>query len=356
MPDVDMKAGFLVTSDGRVLWSRAADSKRAMASITKIMTAILAIEHSGPDEEVVIPAVSAAAGESSAGLLRDERLTRHELLEALLIKSGNDAALATAAIIGSQKGGGERPDAAVAHFVQLMNDKAADLGLEQTHFANPHGLDAPNHYTSAKDIATMARYAMRLPEFREVVGERRVRFKSNLRTHTLENTNILLVSYKGCNGVKTGWTGKAGYCVVDSAKRRDLEVYAIVLGTNSDLTRFFEARDLMDFAFAHYRDQELAVGGTIVGNARVTNFPDRSVPLAVSEDTSATVFDLAGDIEQELELRATKAPVHKGQALGTVTYTQGGKLVAKVPLVATEAVAKPFFLVQWYYNLVKLFR
>jgi len=245
---------------------------------------------------------------------------------------------------------------AVAHFVDMMNAKARDLGMENTHFTNPHGLDQNGHYTSAKDIATMARYAMTLPEFRKVVGKKDTKFVTNMSTHRLDNTNLLVISYKGCNGVKTGWTDKAGYCVVNSAERRNLEVYSVVLGTDGDLTRFFESRDLMDFAFAHYREQELAVGGTIIGRAQVVNFPDKTVPVAFSEDASAVVFDLAGDIEREVEINDTQAPVEVGQTLGNVTFTQRGKLVARLPLVATQEIAKPFFLVQWYYNAVKAWR
>jgi D-alanyl-D-alanine carboxypeptidase (penicillin-binding protein 5/6) len=341
-----MKAGALVTGDGRILWSRGLDSKRAIASITKIMTAIVVIENSEPDEKVKIPEVSRAAGESSAGLKKDERMTRHELLQALMIKSGNDAAMAAALIIGGD----------VATFVDMMNAKAEDLGLEGTHFKNPHGLDEPGHYSSARDVATMSRYAMSIPEFREVAGTKEVKFVTSLSTHDLMNTNILLISYRGATGVKTGWTGKAGYSVVESAKRDDLEIYAVVLGTNTDLTRFFEARDLMDFGFAHYRKQELTMAGTVMGRSQVTNFLDQSVPVLVSEDTSATVFDIAGEIEQSIDIEDTVAPVKEGQELGSMTFTQNGKLIARVPLVAANDVNKPFFMIQWYYNFVKMWR
>ena len=346
MPDVGMSNGALVTSDGRILWSRGLDKKHAMASITKIMTAIVMIENSEPDEKITIPAVSAAAGESSAGLKKGERMTRHQLLQALLVKSGNDAALAAAHIIGGD----------VSTFVEMMNEKAQDLGLENTHFMNPHGLDQNGHYSSARDIATMSRYAMSMPEFREVAGMKKVEFVTNLSTHKLQNTNILLISYRGATGVKTGWTGRAGYSVVESAERDGLEVFAVVLGTKGDLARFFDARDLMDFAFAHYRRQELAMAGTVVGRAKVTNFLDKTVPVAISEDTSSTVFDIAGEIERAVEIKDTVAPVVKGDELGSMTFTQRDKLIARVPLVAAQDIAKPFFLTQWYYNFVKMWR
>ncbi|MDR1775629.1 MAG: D-alanyl-D-alanine carboxypeptidase [Actinomycetes bacterium] len=346
MPDVDCKAGCVVTADGRVLWSRALNSERAMASITKIMTAIVTIEESDPELPIVVPSIYAEAGESSAGLVKGEKMTRHELLEALLVKSGNDAAITAAVNVAGSE------DA----FVQLMNLKAADLGLEHTHFANPHGLDQDGHYTSAADIATMARYAMSLPDFRDIVGRAQVSFKTSKVKHTLHNTNILLQSYEGCNGVKTGWTDKAGYCVVDSAQRDGIEIYAVVLGTAGDLDRFFDARDLMDFGFAHFRTQELATSGTIIGRAKVSQYLERTVPVAVSTDTSAVVFDLLGDIERQIEVHPIKAPVHVGDVAGEVRYVQDGKLVASSPLVATKEVKRPFFLVGWYFAVVKLFK
>jgi len=343
MPDVSMPSGMLVADDGRVLWGRAIDDQRAMASITKIMTAIVVLERTKPDDSVTIPRLSTAIGESSAGLRTGEVTTVGELFEGLMIKSGNDTAIALAFHVA----GG------VDAFVELMNSRAQELGMTGTRFANPHGLDAPDHYSTARDIATMTRYAMSLPAFREAVATKTVEIESGGRTVEYENTNLLLFSYLGSNGVKTGWTNKAGYCVVGSAERDGREFYAIVLGTADQWLRFTEARTLLDFGFAHYRDQDLAVKGTVLGRATVTDYPDRTVPAAVGEDRSIRVLDLAGDIVREVSLYDVSAPIAVGDQVGVVSYTQGKRLVATVPLVATQEVDKPFILLRPVYAVMK---
>ena len=343
MPDVSMPSGMLVADDGLVLWARGIDKRRSMASITKVMTAIVVLENTQPDESVTVPKLSTSVGESSAGLRTGEVTTVGELFEGLMIKSGNDTAVALAFHIA----GGVDP------FVELMNKRAQELGMSGTKFANPHGLDAPEHYTTARDIATMTRYAMSLPIFRDVVATRTVEIESGGRTVEYENTNLLLASYPGSNGVKTGWTNMAGYCVVGSAERDGRELYAVVLGTDDQWVRFTEARMLLDFGFAHYRDQDLAVKGTVLGRATVVDYPDRSVPAAVGEDRSIRVLDLAGDIVREVALYDVAAPIAVGDQVGAVSFSQGDRLVTTVPLVATEVVEKPFILLRPIYAAIK---
>jgi serine-type D-Ala-D-Ala carboxypeptidase (penicillin-binding protein 5/6) len=175
-PDLDAAAGVLMASDGRILWSRSPDEERAMASTTKIMTAIVALENASLDEPILVSPRAATIGEAAARLKAGETYPLRTLLEAMLVKSGNDASIAVAEHIGGS----------VEGFAAMMNDKAAQLGLEHTSFVNPHGLDAPGHYTSAADLATLARYAMANDEFRRMValesvvidGERRGRRNS----------------------------------------------------------------------------------------------------------------------------------------------------------------------------------
>ncbi len=331
MPDVEMAAGALVTADGRVLWQRRASDRRAMASITKIMTAVVALEHATPNDIVTVPRDSMTVGESTSFLRAGEKLPLYELLEALLVKSGNDAAIAIAEHVGGSEEG----------FVTLMNDKAAELGLSRTHFANAHGLDAKDHYTSALDLATLARYAMAKPEIRQIVGQKVATIGTGKRSEKVENTNLLIGNYQGALGIKTGWTGNAGYCVLDTAERGGVELYAVVLGTTNELQRFRDARELLDWGFAHYRPQRLASAGTVVGQAPVLDYLDLSVPAAVSADTTVSVFDLAGPITRSVSVSAVRAPVDKAQRVGVVTYTQAGTVIASIPLVATQAVAEP---------------
>jgi D-alanyl-D-alanine carboxypeptidase (penicillin-binding protein 5/6) len=331
LPDVTMMAGALVTADGRVLWSRRVNDRRAMASLTKIMTAVVAMEDGPTDDLVTVPAASATVGESTSFLRPGERLPMHDLLEALLVKSGNDAAVAIARHVGGSE----------EAFVVKMNRKAAELGLTRTRFENSHGLDEHGHFSSANDLAVLARYAMTKPEFRGIVGEKRARIGSGRRAERVMSTNLLLGNYQGANGIKTGYTSDAGYCVIDSAQRDGIELYAVVLGTSGELSRFRDARDLLDFGFAHYRPQSLATSGTVLGEAVVTDYLDVTVPAAVSAETTVAVFDLAGPIRRTVRVAAVPAPVSVGQVVGVATFTQAGKTIATVPLVATADVARP---------------
>lgn len=331
MPDVQMAAGALVSEDGRLLWMRRGSDRRAMASLTKIMTAVIAVENSEPNELVTIPREAGQVGESTSFLRAGEKLPMSELLEALLVKSGNDAAVAVAMhVAGSEEA-----------FVTLMNEKAKRLGLARTKFDNPHGLDSSGHYSTAVDLAVLSRYAMTKPEFRRIVAQQTIVLGSGGRSERMHTTNLLVGNYEGANGVKTGFTSDAGYCVVDSARRGSVEIYAVVLGCRTEMQRFRDARDLLDFGFAHYRPRMLISAGTVVGEAPVKDYLDRTVGAQVSESTTATIFDLAGPITRSVKVSTVKAPVEKGQRVGVATFTQGGEVVATVPLVATEDVKKP---------------
>lgn len=328
LPAVGMEAGLLVTDDGRELWSRHVDDRRAMASITKIMTAIVALENSQPQEIVTISAKAKATGDSSTFLKAGQKLPMSELLEGLLVKSSNDAAAAIAEHIAGDED----------RFVARMNQKAAELGLTRTHYTNSHGLDEKDHYSSAADIAVLSRYAMRDERFRAIVGKSNVRVGSSEPQH---NTNLLIGTYDGANGVKTGWTNDAGYCLVASAKRGRIELYAIVLGTPGDQSRHAQARELLDWGFAHYREQKLSSARTIVGESVVLDYVDVTVPGAMAIDTRRPVFDLNGPITRSVTMAEVHAPVRAGDRIGVATFTQRDKVIASVPLVATTSVDKP---------------
>ena len=331
LPSVTMKAGLLSDGDGRIIWARKPGDRRSMASITKIMTAIVVLERSKLDESVVVPSGASSVGESTAFLIAGEKLSARDLLAAMLVQSGNDAATTLALHVGGTE---ER-------FVQLMNQKAVELGLKSTHFANPHGLDAPGQYSTAADLEVMSRYAMSKPEFRRIVRMKRATIGEPGNRHKLTSTDLLLGNYSGAIGIKTGSTDQAGYSVVSAANRNGVTLYAIVLGTSSDPQRFRDAKELLDWGFAHYRPQSLASSGTIVGQAPVSDYIDRSVPAAISQDASATVLDLDGPIRRVVTIPSVKAPINAGDRVGSVAFTQDGKLIAGLPLVATEDVSRP---------------
>lgn len=331
LPDVGMQAGVLVEGEGRALWGRAADARRSMASITKVMTAVIALENSSPADEVTVPADAIRVGESSAGLVAGEKLSMRELLEALLVKSGNDAGITIAThVAGSEE-----------QFLDMMNAKAREIGLSDTHFANSHGLDADGHYTTANDLAVLARYAMANSVFRDIVKRSTVTIGKGKRRRTLHTTDQLLGVYTGAVGIKTGYTSDAGYSVVSAAERHGVMLYAVVLGTKSDRERFADAKALLDWGFAHYRPMQLVEKGTVIGEASVSSYLDRTVPLAVEQSTAVAVLDLNGSIRRTVTVSAAPAPIEKGQRLGVATFRQGSRVVATVPLVATQSIDRP---------------
>jgi D-alanyl-D-alanine carboxypeptidase (penicillin-binding protein 5/6) len=333
-PDLIMKAGALTTPDGRVLWGRNVDGRRAMASTTKIMTAVVVLENAGLDESVNISRTAARVGESAADIRAGETYTVRELLEAMLVRSGNDAAAALAEYVGGSE----------EEFVAMMNEKAITMGLADTRFENPHGLDDFGHFATAEDLATLTRYAMANDEFRRIVGLREVTIDGGKDSRTLVSSNELLRTYTGANGVKTGWTGSAGYCLSASAEREAVELTAIVLGSSSEAKRFDEASALLDWGFENYGLRELASAGETLAVVPVADYLDVSVGAVLDEDIVEPVFVPDGEIATELEtMPEVSAPVEAGQRLGTMTITQGERLVTQVPIVAATAVERPGF-------------
>ena len=327
-----MKAGALVSADGNVLWTRQPAQRRAIASITKIMTALVVLDRLPLDDTATVPPEAVTLGESDAQLKKGETLSVSDLFEALLVKSGNDAAITLARRVSGTEDG----------FVTLMNEKAAELGLTNTHFANSHGLDENGNYSSAEDLAVLARYAMTREAFRKVVGLAAARIGNGKSARIVESSNQLIGSYPGANGVKTGWTSDAGYSVVASAARNGVELTAVVLGTGSERARFSEARKLLDWGFEHYRPQRISTKDTRVGAVGVTDFIDTTVPAIASRDETAVVFDVDGPISRKVRLMpGVRAPVRRGQRVGSIAITQGGRLLATVPVVAAREVDAP---------------
>lgn len=247
-----------------VLAASAPDVRRSIASITKIMTGLIAIEEGDLSETVVISQRAADTGEREIGLVADEELTLGALLKAALIHSGNDAATAIAEHIGGS----------VEGFVAMMNERALELGLLDTSFVNPHGLDAPGHYSTARDMLALAREAMRHEEFRDIVRSRIVVFpQAPDGTRRIgEATNLLLNEYEGASGIKTGFTFEALLTFVATAERQGRRLYAVVLGSDGSRAHFADARALFDHGF-----DDLGVYGAVaMRTPYVTRWPTLS--------------------------------------------------------------------------------
>jgi D-alanyl-D-alanine carboxypeptidase (penicillin-binding protein 5/6) len=243
MPEVTAQAAIVsdVTS-GQILAEKNAYQRLAPASTTKIATALVALQRGRLEEQVTVHESALIEG-AKMGLSPSQVVTLEELLYGLLLRSGNDAAIAIAQHIGGSVDG----------FLQIMNQEARDLGLTDTHFVNPHGLDAPDHYTSAYDLMMMARQALADPTFTEIVSTQEYSF----RGRRLSNRNELLGNYRGADGVKTGTTSGAGECLVASATREGHQVLVVILGSED---RYGDASTLLDYYFDNYAWYSLEIG------------------------------------------------------------------------------------------------
>ena len=349
-PDMAVPSGILVTGDGQVLWARDADVERAMASTTKIMTALVALQQvQDLSERVTVAGDAVKVGEADVGLHSGQELPFRRLLEAMLVHSGNDAALALAIHIAGSE------DA----FVALMNEKAAELGLTHTHFMNVHGLDEHGHRTSAADLVTLAQVAMGNEIFRTAVAAKTVSLpKGNgAGEEFFESSNKLLTTFEGANGIKTGWTNDAGYCLVASADRDGIGLVAVILGARTEKQRFTEAERLLSWGFEHYATRTLTSVDTTVAHVAVGDYLDVTVPVVVGEATATPVFDVWGDVGYVLDVPdELAAPVVKGQRVGTLRVTQGERLLAQVPVVAARDVDAPSLVERVRIALTRLWR
>ena len=227
---------------GKVIWGKNENKRTAMASTTKIMTAIVLIENADLNQTITISAKSAGTGGSRLGLKKDDKILLKDLLYGLMLKSGNDAAVAIAETVGGS----------VEGFAELMNNKAQELKLENTHFVTPHGLDNPEHYTTAYELAKLADYAMKNETFAKVVNTKNYTVTINGYPKNITNTNELLGYLNGVNGVKTGFTNNAGRCLVTSVNRNGFEIITVVLQADTKKFRTSDSVKLIEYVYENY--------------------------------------------------------------------------------------------------------
>ena len=322
---------------GEVLGGRAAHTRVAIASITKLMTVLLTLERVKPSDVVTVGRGAAAVGESTIDLHAGERLTVHDLLEAALVQSANDAADALAAYVG---GGSE------SRFVALMNQRARQLGLHDTHYARPDGLDAPGHVSSAHDVTLLARILMHRPLVRQIVRQRTAAIGGDRTLHTW---NDLLSSYPGLFGVKTGHTANAGWSEVAAARRGPITIYATLLGSPDRERRNADLAKLLDWGFSRYRSAAVVRKGGEYAHARL-GYGRKPLALVAAGSLAPWLRIDYPVVRRVVAPDTARLPVSRGQPLGQVRVYQRGCLVGTVPLVAERAVARPGLAgrVGWY--------
>ncbi|PFN20041.1 serine-type D-Ala-D-Ala carboxypeptidase DacF [Bacillus cereus] len=322
---------------GKVLFEKSPNEKLPPASMTKIMTMLLIMEQVEKGKLKLTDKVRASEHAASMGgsqifLEPGEEMTVNEMLKGIAIASGNDASVAVAEhIAGSEEG-----------FVNMMNKKAKDLGLKNTHFQNPTGLPAKDHYSTANDMAIMAKELMKYPLIRKYTGK----YEDYLREDTdkkfwLVNTNKLVRFYPGVDGVKTGFTTEAKYCLTASAEKNGMRVISVVMGAPTSKERNNQVTKLLDYAFGQYMTKKLYTRGEKIKTVQVGKGKKEKVDLVVSDNVSLLMKkgENMDKVKQEVVAeKKVQAPIKKGDALGTLVIKKDKDVLLKQTIVAKEDV------------------
>ena len=322
-------------STGNILYESNPDERLPIASVTKVMTMLLIMEavDSGKislDDMVTVSENAKSYGGSTMFLETGEQLTVNDMLKGIAVASANDGCVAMAEhLAGSESA-----------FVDMMNEKAKELGMENTHFMNTNGLDEDDHYSSARDVAIMSRELMK----HETIFNYTSIWMDTLRggKFQLANTNKLIRFYDGANGLKTGSTSKALCCLSAAAKRNDMQLIAVVLGAPTSAERFASAKSLLDYGFANYAVNTQITAGDEVQKIAVEKGVDKEVDVVAGDSCSTLVKKGQEDnITKEIKIDETiTAPIEAGQKIGTMTISRDGEVIADIDLNASSAVEK----------------
>ncbi len=322
-------------STGNILYESNPDERLPIASVTKVMTMLLIMEavDSGKislDDMVTVSENAMSYGGSTMFLETGEQLTVNDMLKGIAVASANDGCVAMAEhLAGSESA-----------FVDMMNEKAKELGMENTHFMNTNGLDEDDHYSSARDVAIMSRELMK----HETIFNYTSIWMDTLRggKFQLANTNKLIRFYDGANGLKTGSTSQALCCLSAAAKRNDMQLIAVVLGAPTSAERFASAKSLLDYGFANYAVNTQITAGDEVQKIAVEKGVDKEVGVVAGDSCSTLVKKGQEDnITKEIKIDETiTAPIEAGQKIGTMTISRDGEVIADIDLNASSAVEK----------------
>lgn len=350
-PSVKAQAAILLdATTGQVLYDKNIHARHAPASTTKMMTALLAFESGRLGDRVKVSPQAAATRGSSMYLFAGQALTMEELITGLMMRSGNDAAVAIA----------EHLAGSVDAFVELMNKRAAAIGAVNTHFRNPHGLSAAGHYSTAFDLAWIARAALANPAFASIVSTKEISIewqdrRGREKDVNLRNTNKLLWMLEEADGVKTGTTSEAGPCLVASATRGNHKLIAVVL---HDHSRWYDSMQLLKYGFDTFDLYDYADRGDVVASLPVEHGLSPSVDAVVA-DTAALVVKAAEYplVTVEVDLpEKVKAPVYQGQKIGEIVFFLNEKAIKTVDLVASKDVNERTLIKTLLRQLVDAFR
>lgn len=329
-------------STGRVLYDKNGYDIRPMASTTKIMTSIIVLENTDLSKITEVSKKAANIGGSQINLKSGDKVKILDLLYGLMLKSGNDAAIALA----------EEVAGSVEDFAEMMNKKAEELGLEHTHFVTPHGLDSEEHYTTAHELAKLADYALKNETFKKIVGTRSTTININGYSKTISTTNELLGNLNGVYGVKTGFTNGAGRCLVTSTLRNNMDIICVVLGSDTKKIRTTDSIKLIEYSFSNYKMVELT---NVIAND-FNEWKEKDLKNILVEKSKENVIDAytnLGDIvyplkaeeqnDVQIEYKYEKvyeAPLEAGTKLGEFTVKTGEEIIYSQDIMLLNTIEK----------------
>ena len=330
-------------ASGRVLYEKNGDKQTPMASTTKIMTAIVVLENTNLKDIVTIDSKSASIGGSRLGLKKDDKVTINDLLYGLMLRSGNDAASALAIYVGGS----------IQNFADMMNNKAEELGLTNSHFVVPHGLDDEGHYTTAHELAKITDYALKNETFKKIVSTSNTTISINGNLKQINNTNKLLNSVSGVYGVKTGFTNGAGRCLVTAWEKNDMDIITVIIGADTNNLRTTDTKKLIEYVEKNYElvnikeiiEEEFEKWKKInTGRIFVEKGSKNSVELLLEEmnfenmiinKTDINKIDIKTDM-----LYSLKAPIKQNEIIGTLEVLVDGENISTLEIYNKEEIRK----------------
>ena len=342
---------------GEILYGKKENERCKMASTTKIMTSLVVLENvSNLNEKVKISAKSAGTGGSRLGLHTNDEITVNNLLYGLLLCSGNDTAVALAEYVSGS----------IEEFAKLMNQKAEELKLENTHFVTPHGLDEEEHYTTAYELAKITDYALQNEKFQKIVKTSNYTVKINGNAKSIQNTNELLGSLNGVYGVKTGFTNGANRCLVTAVKRDNMDIISVVLGADTKKDRTKDSIEIIEYAYAKYQmiDLEYMIHDELENISQSTKFnvikgKNNEIKLGL-EENEITLYPVKKEKIKDIKIEAKitdtlNAPVYTGQNVGKMSVYIGEKLIYEIDICTKNAIQEKDIWDYWKQILQQLF-
>lgn len=354
-PSLNSRAAIIYDRTSKtVIYGKNINDKRAMASTTKIMTSILVLEKGNLDKEIEVSKKAANTGGSRLGLKTGDKIKLKDLLYGLLLRSGNDAAVQIAIEIGGS----------VEGFAQMMNLKAQEIGLVNTHFVTPHGLDDENHYTTAYEMALLTDYALNNKEFAQIVNTKQTTVNINAKPVTINNTNELLGNLEGVNGVKTGFTNNAGRCLVTSVKRGEFQIITVVFGADTKKYRTKDSIELIEYNYKNF--VQTNIKERIIkefenwkneNKIKIIKGSKDEIELGLNYCYDYELYPINNSEQNNIKIQTEykkeiEAPIEYYKEIGKIHVILNEKEIMTVPIITTEEIKRKSIL-DYFYNIMQ---